>query len=1042
MAIEFKILGPPEVSVSEKQNIPVAQHLWGVLASLLMTPNTPVAVDVLIDRLWGTRTPEKARATMRTYASRISHFLTFVAEGEAVIRRHPGGYALEVDQHVIDLHRFRSLRRQAEAVAESGDGVHASILLRQADALWRGQALATLDSHWISRMRGSLEEERRVARLQRIEIDLTLGRHAELLGELGQLCDEFPFDEALARHRMIALFRSGRQADALHVFREMRARLVDQGMEPGSELADLHQLILRHDRQLAITPVYRRTARTSQPNTLPPDAEDFVGRVDELRVLTSENRHGNDIRVQIIEGMGGVGKTALAIRAANQLIDRYPDAQLHLSFNADYPPSAQLDPGDALARLLRMLEIPAERIPVVTRDRMRLWQAELLHRRALIILDDVSNSEQIRPIVPVRGDCLIIVVSRRRRTDWPPHRLVTLHPLAADEATALMTRAIDPGAECEPGQIAKAAQLCGYLPLAIHVAAGRLRKHELSGLGELVDELASLSGGHRNVSETGRLIMSVFQFSYRQLVVGQQRFFRYLGISPCSEITVDMVMALTGSQADAAEDSIKALLEHHLLEHVSADRFRLHDVVRAYAASRCAEDDSEPDRRHAIGQLIDHYLNALDHANQILFTPLRETAESSVQAIRPESIEEARAWLEAEWHNILLIARYAERHEWKQQCADLTHGLGQFLETSGYWKDALDAHSMGLHACRELDDLPRTARAAFDLSLTSLRMGQHQMAEEHAVTAMTLYRSLRNQRGEGAALDRLGLIYWNSSRLRDALAYHQEAIDIYRGIGDISGLAGSLVHAGSVYGALGRYHEETNYLYRALALYRQIEDKRGEAITLNNIGAVQDDQGWHRDAMENYQKSLAIFRQISGKQNLALLDHNMGRVLQYKGNCEDAIVIYRRVLGTYRAIGDLQHQAMALDDIGSAFRLMESYSESLVHHEKAAQIAKEIGDICLHAAAVCGIADAHCGSGRYSAALEDYDRARRLAGEVESPYLKARALYGMAEALLRVRGQEAARIYWREALDIFAQLDLPQAAVVELRLHGLSASGS
>lgn len=1046
VTIEFRVLGPPEVSVSEKHSIPVSQHLWGVLASFLMTPNIPVPVDVLIDRQWGARPPEKARATMRTYVCRIGQSLKLAAEGAVSIRRHPGGYALEVDQEAVDLHRFRSLRRQAEAVADSGDSDHASLLLRQAYALWRGPALATLDGDWITRIREMLEEERRAIIVQRIETDLELGRHTELLGELGQLSDEFPFDEALAQHRMIALFRSGRQADALHVFREMRERLVDQGIEPGAQLAELHQLILRHDRQLAITPAYRQTAHACQPNTLPPGIDDFVGRADEMRMLTTGSQLSNSVLVHIIEGMGGVGKTALAVRAANQLIDRYPDAQLYLSFHADYAPDAELDSDDAVSRLLRMLEIPAERIPIVPRERARLWQAELLRRRVVIILDDVSCPEQIRQIVPSGGDCLIIVASRRRRADWPPHRLLTLHPLTADEAVTLITRIIGPGAEHEPGQVAKAARLCGHLPLAIRVAAGRLRNRRLSGLGELLDELAHLSSGQRNVSETGRQIISAFESCYRQLTVGQQRFFRCLGICPCSDITLDTAMALTGSALGVADSSIGALLQHHLLEHVSVDRFRFHDIIRAYAASRCAQDDSESERRYAISRLIDHYLLAMDRANQILFTPLRAAAETESgiarHAIATNDTEAARMWLESEWRNILLIARYAGRHEWKQQCADLTHALAQFLETGGYWNDALPAHSMALNVCQDLDDLARTARAAFDLSFISLRTGHHEAAEQHAVSAMTIYRSLGDRRGHAAALDRLGLIYRNSSRLRDALAHHQEAIDIYRGIGDLHGLADSVVHAGSAYGSLGRYAEETSCLNQALDLYRHVGNKRGEAITLNNLGAVQDDQGRHRDAMENYQKSLTIFQHISERQNLAIVPHNMGRILQYKGNYEDAIIIYREVLGTYRAIGDLQHQAMALDDIGSAFGYMESYSESLVHHEKAAALAEDIGDLCLHAVAVCGIADAYCGSGSYSAALEHYGRARRLAGEIESPYLKARALYGTAETLLRTRGHEAARIYWREALDIFEQLGVPEAATVELRLNGLNTSAS
>jgi DNA-binding SARP family transcriptional activator/Tfp pilus assembly protein PilF len=1044
LEIEFRILGPPELSAGKHADITVSPQLWRVLVSLLVTPGVPVSVDALIDRLWESDPPEKARATVRTYICRISRLLKQTADGNAFIRRHPRGYALAVDSQAVDLHRFRSLRRQADAMAESGDGERAAMLLREADALWRGPALAALPGDWITGLGERLEEERREAIARRIEIELALGHHAELLGELRELSDQQPFDEMVTQYRMIALFRSGRQADALRVYRERRKRLAEEGIEPGPDLAGLHQRILRHDVELAITPVYRLTEKARQPSTLPPDVEDFVGRAHEMRILTEGSERGNAPLVQVIEGTGGIGKTALAVHVAHRMVTRYPDAQLYLSFRAHDPVGDPLDPIDALHRLLRMLEIPAERIPAAASERAELWRTELEHRRAVIILDDATDPEQIRAVVPTVGDCLIVATSRRRCNDWPGLRVLTLDPLATDEATALLMQIIGHSADREPAEVAEAVRLCGRLPLALRVAASRLRDGRISGFGELLNELAELSTGHRNISEAGQQIMSAFEFSYRQLTASQRRLFRHLGIGPCSDVTLSAAIALSGGTARDTKAGLSALLSHHLLEHASSDRFQFHDIIRAYAASRCAQEESESEKRHAINRLIDYYQNAADRVNKILFArhrmipkPCGNAPQSTPAMDTPQA---ARTWVEAEWSNVLLTAKYAARHEWQGRCADLTHALTEFLETSGYWNDALAAHHLALQASRDLGDLPRVARAAFDLSFTSLRTGHHEAAERHATEAMTIYRSLGDRHGQAAALDRLGLIYRNSARFRDALAYHQEAMDICRETGDTHGLADALVHSGSALGSLGRYAQETDHLNQALDLYRQVGDSRGEAITLNNLGAVQDDQGYHRDAMESYQKSLAIFRQISGRQNIALLDHNMGRVHEYKGSYDDAIAVYRKVLATYRAIGDLQHQAMALCDIGSAFRSKDCYSEALAHHQQAAALADDIGDLCLHVTAVCGIADAYRGSGSYAAALEQYARVQKLAGEIESPYLKAKALYGMAEAVLNTRGFEAARIYWREALDIFEQLGVPEAATVELRLHGLNTS--
>ena len=1032
--LEFRILGAPEASVPGESNILVAQHLWGVLASLLLTPGVPVSIDNLIDHLWGVRPPERARTTMRTYVCRINHVLRSANGSE--IEHCPGGYILNIDSDTVDLHRFRSLRSQAEALAGSGDCEHASLLLRQADTLWRGQVLATLDGDWITAVRVTIEEERRAATLRRTGIELTMGRHTELLGELAQLCDNFPLDEGLVQHRMIALFRAGRQADALQVFQDMRSRLVDHGIDPGTDLVQLQQLILRHDRRLAVTPAHQRADQAVQPNTLPPAVHDFVGRAAELRALTQPEQHSNNVRVCVIDGMSGVGKTALAVRTAHQLSGRYPDAQLYLSFHADALPSSELDSGDALSRLVMMLDIPPERIPAPVQERARLWQFELRHRRVVIVLDDVSSPEQIRPLIPPAGDCLIVICTRRRRADWPPVETLSLFPLTADEALTLMIRIIGPDARYAPGQVAEATRLCGRLPLVIRVAAGRLRRRRPSDLGELVGELAELNSGRGDGSETGRLIQSAFEFSYRQLTASQQRFFRYLSLSPCSDITIEIASAITSTTASEADSNLNALLEHHLVERGPQGRIRFHDLVRAYAASRSAHDDPVSERKCAVGLLIGHYVDAVKYVNQVLFD------SSEVYRERTANVDAAWAWLEEEWSNVLLITQYAGKHEWKTECTDLAHAIGPFLKNEGYWNDALAAHSAALSACQDLDDLPRMARAACDVSIMSFLTGQHKAAEQHAGNAMAIYRSLDDRQGQAYVLDQLGIIHRNSSQSRNALAHHQEAMDIYREIGDTRGVAESLVHAGSAFGALGRFAEEIDCLHKALDICRRAGHKRAEAITLNNLGAVYDDQGRHREAIENYQQSLAIFKEIRGRQNIAVLEQNMGRVLQYKGDQEAAIAIYRRVLRTYQAIGDLQQQAVVLDLIGSAFQLGESYSESLAHHQRAAALAADIGDLSLYTAALCGMADAHRGAGSYSAALDHYGKAQKLATEIESPYLKAKALHGTAETLFTTRGHEAARIHWREAHDIYSTLGVPEAALVELRLGGISTSAS
>jgi DNA-binding SARP family transcriptional activator/tetratricopeptide (TPR) repeat protein len=1044
MEIEFKILGPLEILAGGRRGATISPQLWCVLVSLLMSPNVSVSIEVLIDRVWDDNPPPKARSTIRSYIWRIDRALSQVADDTVHMRRQAHGYALEVDPQVVDLHRFHSLRRQSDSLAESGEIRHAAVLLQEAEALWRGPALAGLPGAWIGRTRDSLGEELRSAAARRIDLELTLGRHAQLLAELGELSGRYPMDEVLAGHRMIALFRSGRQADALRVYRETRARLTAEGIEPSPSLARLHERILRHDSELAITPVYRRANREPQPNTLPADIEDFVGRAEEIRQLTQE--HVPKSPLWIIEGMGGVGKTALAIHVGHLMTARYPDAQLHLSLRANDQVREPLDASDALRDLLAMLDVPTGRIPGSLREQAALWRAELSSRRALIIFDDVTGPEQVRPLLPEAGDCLVIVTSRRRHPDWGDARSLTLRVFPEDDAVSLFAQIAGRGVSHEPEDVAEVARLCGFLPLAIRLAASHLRATSVSRVLDLIEELHEPNAGHGKADNVNQRIQATFALSYRQLTASEQRFFRYLGVSPCIDISVYSGAAISGVTAAAAEAALGTLSSHHLLEEISPGKCGFHDLIRAFAAARFAIEDPEPEARLAVGRLADYYIRVVRHANEIVHEHQAEALAADGHKTQGTPLMStpaaARAWLESELGNALRVAQYCSRHEWKRRCADLIHALGAFLVADGHWDDALAAHLMALQACRDLDDLPGAARAAFDLSLISLRTGHSEEALQHAAESAATYGALGDKRGQAAALDRAGIIHRNTARFRDALAYHREAMDIYRVSGDRRGLAGALVHSGAALAELGRHEEAMRNFNEALRINCESGDLRGQGITLNNIGVAMYKQGYHKDAMRSWQESLDIFREIGGRQNLTLLDHNMGLLHQYKGNYKAALVLYRRVLATYRSIGDLQHQAHALADIGSVYQIIDQFDEALAHYEKAASLGEVVDDHYVAIRVLCGIADVHFGAGRHSAALENYERAARLSGEIESLYFKGKALNGIAETVLRMRGPGAARIYWREAYDIFAQLGAPEAATVEIRLNAIDTPAS
>jgi DNA-binding SARP family transcriptional activator len=1037
--IEFNILGPPELKANGHESVQVSPQLWCVLISLLLAPNVPVPAEILIDRLWGDDPPPKATATIRSYVWRIDKIVSLTPADHARVIRQGHGYALRVDRHAVDLHRFRTLKRQSDTLAESGETRRAAELLYEAEAVWRGQALAGLAGDWIARVRAGLDEERRAATFRRIELELSLGRHTTLLAELAELSERYPLDENLAAFRMTALFRAGRQTDALRLYRDTRARLIAEGVEPGVDLVYLHQQILQQDPGLAITPAYGSAVLAPEPSNLPADIGDFTGRAAEMRTLTEET--GSRPVLRVIEGMGGVGKTVLAVRAGHQMARRYPDAQLYLNLRAHDQVRAPLGAVDALRDLLAMLGVPAKRIPGTLAERADLWRAELACRRAVLILDDIADPEQIAPLIPTTGDTMIIATSRRRHPRWGDVQPIALRVLDEDDAATLFTQVAGFGSD-RGAVAAQASRLCGYLPLAIRLTASRMRTGTAAELTDLLDELTEPSDG----SDVRRQIKVAFELSYNQLAEDEQRFFRCLGVSPCTFMTVHSSAALADVPLAESHAMLGTLADHYLLEETTPGQYGFHDLIRAFAADRFAREDSGPKVRRGVDRLAHYYLNAVDYTSE-LCSMQQPGSAAEIHDRRQEmpfadTPAAATAWLESEWGNTMRVAEHCARHEFKRRCADLTHALAEFLIASGHWDEARAAHLIALQACRDLDYLPGIARSAFDISLIYMLTGRSEAALQHASEAATAFATLDDPRSRAAALDRIGIIHRNASRFRYALAYHQESLEICRAIGDTSGTAASLVHAGAVLWYLGRLKEEMTCLIEALDIYRENGDLRGQALALNNIGTVQHHQGYHRDAMQSYQASRDIFREIGGLLNLAIADHNMGRLCEYRGDYTASIAVYRKVLATYRTLGDPQHQAYALADIGSVYQSTDRFDEALAHYEKAAAMAEQAGDRYKYAEVLCGIAEVHSGHGHLDLALQRFEQAAKLAGEIDSLYLRAKALNGIAEIILHTQGPQLARIYWREAHDIFAQLGVPEAAAVEIRLDTLDAPGS
>jgi tetratricopeptide (TPR) repeat protein len=803
-------------------------------------------------------------------------------------------------------------------------------------------------------------------------------------------------------------------------------------------LSGLHQRMLTADPGLSVTSAGRFGVPAAEPDTLPGETTDFVGRDHELRLLTGD--HGSVPWIAIIEGMPGVGKTALAVRAARLASGHYPDGPIFLNLRSHDPGSPSLDSAEALHQLLRMVSVPAAQIPKAIGERAALWRAHLSRRRAVVILDDAAGHDQIRPLLPVAGRCMILITTRRRLPAADNGHKVTLDVLSVDEAVTLFRRIAGESRAMDSDQVAATVGLCGRLPLAIQLTAGRIAQAGPPGLDHLIEEWSQSPSWLGGTGAASPEVIAAFDLSYRALEDDHQRFFRRLGASPCATHSLRAAAALAGCTLAEAEKALGTLLDCHLLTPAPDGQFGLHDLIRGYATARARRDDTETDQRQAVGRLLDYYLETADRADRVLHL-FRRRAGGQIPDLPGcqefGTQEDAASWLESEWRNILQAASYAGRHEWKQKCADLSYLLAEFLEIRAYWDEAIAAHTLALQASRYLADPARIAHASLALSVVRQQTGRHEASIPLAEEAAAIYRSLADRSGQAQSLDQIGLAHQRTARSREALAYFQEARILYEAAADPRGVADTWSHSGIACWHLGRYPEANGHLRHALSLYEEIGDRLGVAKVLNNLGRVYLYNGQHRDALDAYQKSLQIFREIGGPQHEAIVCQAIGSVHRYKGSYEEALSAYRRALAIYRSIGDLPDEADALNDIGAVYQSAACYDEALIHHQKAQQIAEEVGHLSQQLIALRMIADIHRGAGRNGEALDHYHSALRLAREIGDPYEEGKILEGIAELTLYTQRRDAARIVLRQALDIFERLGVPEAESARIRMEAI-----
>ncbi len=887
MSLSFSLLGPLEVSAGNE-----AVHIGGarqriVLAVLVLELGRVVPLERLIDAVWDDRPPATARTQIQIAISDLRRRLAGRSKVEVIVTRS-GGYALQAPDEAVDAARFRLLVAEGRDAARRRELPRAVATLRSALELWRGDAASGIDSRLVQAAAVRLNEERLAVAEECIGLELQLGRHHAVIGELQELIAAHPLREKLHAHLMLALYRSGRQAEALAAYRAARQLLVaEHGIDPGGELRGLEAAILSNDPGLEL-PV--AAPEWIAPRQLPAPPPDFVGREESLAQMRKRLERaaagGGDVQIVVISGPGGVGKTALAVQLGHQVRESFPDGQLfaHLR-GSDRDPA---HPADVLEQFLRALGVPPVMLPGDVEELAALFRSRLAAHRILLVLDDAADAEQVLPLIPGDPGCAVVVTSR--------HTLPGLHgagrfPIGVfepDTSMALLARVIgERRVRMEAAAAAALAESCGHLPLALRIAAAKLSVRHHWQIAQMV---ARLQDEQRRLDELtlgGVGVRASISLSYQSLDKQARRLLLLLGALGAADFAGWVAGPLLDADAAEAAEVLEELACSQLVE-VSVGphrqlRYRLHDLIRIFAQEVLASEIPAEDRAAAQHRLLRCWLflareaHRREHGGD--FTVLSSRAEPWI--LPPASVDEAIAdpieWFRTEHGNLVRAVSLAARLGHDELC----------------WELAMRA-------------------------VTSFESGPDREAwrETHEV-ALAVVRRAGNRRGEAAIRYSRAALAIVEQRLPDAQGDLEQALAWFSRAGDVHGRGLALRHLAFVDRLQGRYDAALARYPAALRDLRAVGDHAGEVHVLSNLAQIHMDHDRHGEAERLLQEARLAGRRVRSRRVLAQVEYRLGQLYLGRGDLDRGEEAFTRVLRAATEIKDPVGEAYALLGIGS-----------------------------------------------------------------------------------------------------------------------------
>jgi DNA-binding SARP family transcriptional activator/Tfp pilus assembly protein PilF len=936
------ILGPLLITDDDGQITVAAPRQRALLAALLVRANRTVPVQELTELIWDTAPPGGAPRTVRSYVVRLRRVVG-PAVATRIVTMDPG-YRFEVAEDELDVLRFEALCRQGGAAVRTRAWQRARLLLEEALGLWRGTPLEDVASQ---ALRLECAEHLEQARLQatewRLDADLHLGRHQELIPELQALADEHPLRERGHAMLMLALYRCGRVAEALEAFQRARRLLVAElGIEPGPELRAIQEKILAGDAGLAAPSsrdhepaVAASHAPDVVPRQLPAAVGHFTGRAAELRILSdlaARTEHaGGTVVLSAIGGMGGVGKTALAMHWAHQHAARFPDGQLYIDLHGFSPAGAPVTAPAAARRFLDALAVPAADIPASPDALLDLYRTVVAGRRMLIVLDNASDSDQVEPLLPGTAGCMVLVTSRSTLT-----HLVALNgavPLSVDvlsrhEARELLARRLGTSrVTSEQTQADELIDLCARLPLALNIAAARtaarprLRIAELTaGLRDIRRRLDLLSAGPGAAD-----VRAVFSWSYRTLDQQTARVFRLLGLHPGPDIGVEATASLTALDPGQARRALDTLTRAYLITEHAAGRYTLHDLLRVYAAEQAQDCESQTSQHDALRRLCDFYVHTACGGDRIL-GPHRRHPRLGPPApgTHPHPLPDdpaAMTWFDAEHPSLLALQHAAAAHGWDLTVWQLAWALFSFHARRARLHDDLAVWQAAAAAAARLPDPAARITACRFLGAAHGDLGHHQDAVTHLHQALSLAEHHHDLLQQADTHYLLGRAWEQNGNEQRALHHATHALRLFRDLGQPGSEADALNVVGWYTARLGDYDTARIHCRAALALYRGHPNPLAEAATLDSLGYIEHRAGHHLPAISYYQQALTRYQDLDhAYQTANTLDH-LGHPYAALGEHHRARTVWQQALDLYQRQGRVHDAACAqkqLDALGRA----------------------------------------------------------------------------------------------------------------------------